>query len=301
MTTLFSMDSWWWKIALILSLVGVREYVRLSSRVVRRLPNGSEERGVSENGKFWIELADSAAIAFGLVLFIINPFLLHAFYIPSGSMEDTLHINDRVLVSKFVYRVQGPKAGDVVVFLPPNEADSQEPGDNFIKRCFGAPGDVVYANNKKYYRNGKLLAEPYVKWSGGPDGGPPYDLKIVDGHVYTRDISPYAAFNATPAPWVHEGHANSGDHRDGVPYPDQPSQSYIQNHAPEAVPSGKYLMLGDHRDHSSDGHVWGFVPRANVVGKAFCVFWPPSRIGLLDKMSLKTSPTPAADDAPQAP
>ncbi len=64
-----------------------------------------------------------------------------------------------------------------------------------------------------------------------------------------------------------------------------PDQERITKRKAEAVPAGHFLMLGDNRHNSNDGHAWGFVPRENVVGKAIFVFWPPTRIGLVDKKS----------------
>jgi hypothetical protein len=62
-------------------------------------------------------------------------------------------------------------------------------------------------------------------------------------------------------------------------------QQRISSAPAEAVPQDKFLMLGDHRNNSNDSHVWGFVPRANIVGKAVCVFWPPTRVSLIDRLS----------------
>lgn len=300
---MFNTDSWVWKIAIVVAIIAVREFVRAvgggGSRQ-RALAHAAHQPGggmsvrasnlpddTNENVKWIIETLDSAALAIGLVLFVIEPFLLQAFYIPSGSMEDTLRYQptgDRLLVSKFVYRMRDPRANDVVVFQPPPQADAK-PGDDFIKRCIGAPGDVVESRGRTYYRNGKKLNEPYVKWSTQTYS---YDMKIVDGKLYTRESNPAYGFNAS-AQWVQEGHGAIGG-RDPAP-----NQTYITNHKPEAVPAGMYLMLGDHRDNSNDSHAWGLVPRENIVGKAFFVFWPPRRLGLIDNMS--EHPRPPATTA----
>jgi signal peptidase I len=267
-----SFDSWIVKIAIVLGLLAAREFVRLLS------PKEASGAARDENSKWLIETLDSAAIAIGLVLFVIQPFLLQAFWIPTGSMEDTLRVNDRLLVSKLVYRMREPRFQDVVVFRAPPQGQTVPGGqDDFIKRCIGTPGDVVYVQNRQYFRKGaedktpKLLGEPYIKWSPGSYAG--YDMKIVDGEVYHRDYSSSGA----PSPWENESAPN-------IPIPED-DQARITRAAPEAVPPDKYLMLGDHRSHSSDSHVWGFVPRANIIGKAVCVFWPPARVGLVDRMS----------------
>jgi signal peptidase I len=87
------------------------------------------------------EFVESALVAIVLVFMVIRPFVVQAFYIPSGSMLDTLHINDRLLVTKFNYRFRPPARGQIVVFAAPPRADREE--KEFIKRVVGEPGDVV--------------------------------------------------------------------------------------------------------------------------------------------------------------
>lgn len=286
-------NSWPWKLAIVLALVGIKEFVRLLSLAADDQGNaGKPNSQASGETDLWvIELLDSATIAIGLVLFVIQPFLIQPFYIPSGSMENTLHVKDRVLVSKLVYRLRDPHFEDVVVFkappaalrmAPPSESIPGEETD-YIKRCIGTPGDVVYAENRKYYRNGKLLDEPYVFWSSMNDSPSyAYDMKIVNGVVYSREYQAPGIRNLWQTQGIHVSEAE---------------QARISAAPPGPVPAGMFLMLGDHRNNSSDGHEWGFVPRASVVGKAVCVFWPPTRLGLLDHMSLH----PRATDAPRLP
>ena len=167
------MDSWPWKIALVLALVIGREFVRYLSP--------KEANGQTGEGARWlIETIDSAAIAIGLVLFVIQPFLLQAFYIPSGSMENTLMGppvqngpgGDRLLVSKMLYRLRTPKFQEVVVFRAPPAAGSPD-GTDFIKRCMGTPNDIIEIRQGKFYRNGQLVSEPYAKWKQPATGGTP--------------------------------------------------------------------------------------------------------------------------------
>jgi len=283
------MDSWFWRIAIVLAIVVVREFVRYL------FPPDSQPSADSGEGSKWIiEMLDSAAIAIGLVLFIIQPFLLQAFFIPSGSMENTLLVGDRLLVSKLVYRLKDPSFQDVVVFKAPEVAlsgDTPE-GSDFIKRCIGTPGDIVYVVNRQVYREPSgestfyQVDEPYTKWKEEPGLSVAYDMKIVDGKVYSRE---YSVPNE-PGPW----------RLDGIPLPES-GQAYITNAKPGAVPSGNFLMFGDHRNNSNDGHVWGFVPRANVIGKAIVIFWPPTRLKLLDVESgtpTKQTPVKSAGLAP---
>ena len=276
------MDSWPWKIALVLAIVGVREFVRMLS------PKDNAGETV-ENSRWAIETLDSAAIAIGLVLFVIQPFLLQAFYIPSGSMEDTLQVRDRLLVSKLVYRLRDPKFQDVVVFRAPTAAlgPNTPDGTDFIKRCIGTPGDIVYVKDRQLYRVAQgtaravKITEPYTKWSPSSAENiglsQSYDFKIIGGEVFSREY----AIPGEPGVWKING----------VPQPEG-EQQQITDAKPEAVPADHFLMLGDHRNNSNDGHVWGFVPRENVVGKAVCVFWPPNRLSLVDRLSHPKVPDP---------
>jgi signal peptidase I len=113
------------------------------------------------------EYTESIIIALLLAL-VIRTYLVQAFKIPSGSMEDTLVIGDHLLVSKFIYgtkipftdsqviKVRDPLRGDVIVFEYP-----EDPSKDFIKRVIGTPGDVVEGKDKKVYVNGKLYQNPH--------------------------------------------------------------------------------------------------------------------------------------------
>jgi signal peptidase I len=113
------------------------------------------------------EYAESIIIAVLLAL-VIRTYLVQAFKIPSGSMEDTLVIGDHLLVSKFVYgtkipfvdkrvlTIRDPRQGDVIVFEYP-----EDPSKDFIKRVVGVPGDVVEGKEKKVYVNGKPYENPH--------------------------------------------------------------------------------------------------------------------------------------------
>lgn len=124
---------------------------------------------IKEPGKsLFREYAESIIIAVILALFI-RAFVVQAFKIPSGSMEDTLLIGDHLLVNKFIYGtkipftdtvllpLRDPKRGDVVVFEYP-----EDPSKDFIKRIVGVPGDVVEGKDKKVYVNGKLYEDPHA-------------------------------------------------------------------------------------------------------------------------------------------
>jgi signal peptidase I len=113
------------------------------------------------------EYAESIIIAVLLAL-VIRTFIVQAFKIPSGSMEDTLAIGDHILVNKFIYgskipftgsrvlKLRDPRQGDVIVFEYP-----EDPSKDFIKRVVGTPGDTVEVKDKKVYVNGKVYANPH--------------------------------------------------------------------------------------------------------------------------------------------
>ncbi len=113
------------------------------------------------------EYAESIIVAVVLAL-IIRTFIVQAFKIPSGSMEDTLLIGDHLLVCKFIYgtkipftdsrilKIRDPKRGDVIVFEYP-----EDPSKDFIKRVVGLPGDVVEGRDKKVFVNGKPYENPH--------------------------------------------------------------------------------------------------------------------------------------------
>ncbi|ANA40650.1 MULTISPECIES: signal peptidase I [Geobacter] len=112
------------------------------------------------------EYAESIIIAVILAL-IIRTFVVQAFKIPSGSMEDTLAIGDHILVSKFIYgtkipfvdgrylKIRDPKRGDVIVFEYP-----EDPSKDFIKRVIGLPGDTIQVVQKQVFINGKPFSVP---------------------------------------------------------------------------------------------------------------------------------------------
>jgi signal peptidase I len=200
------------------------------------------------------ELVESAVLAFILVFLVIRPFVVQAFYIPTGSMRPTLLEGDRILVDKFTMRLREPIVGDILVFKAPREADLRE--IEFIKRCVGVPGDVVEIRDGVLYRNGKAINEPYILRP------PDYDMKILDGQVYEID---------------RRGELKQNDQVILDPY----LYARVRESPSDPIPPGKLLMLGDNRPDSNDGHKWGLLDRNRVVGKAWILFWPPQRIRIV--------------------
>jgi signal peptidase I len=181
-----------------------------------------------------------------IAVFVIT-FIVQAFQIPSPSMESTLLVGDYLLVNKLCYgggslgdlvmpyrRVQ---RGDVVVFHYP-----VNPAQHFVKRVIGVPGDRVRLINKQVFVNGVPLKEPYAHFNY-----PAYDL--------FRDNFPRldVAAGETPEWWLQ-------------------LRKLVED-GQLIVPEGYYFVMGDNRDDSYDSRYWGFVPRANIIGRPLMIYW----------------------------
>jgi signal peptidase I len=137
------------------------------------------------------EYFESICVAVILALFV-RTFIVQAFKIPTGSMENNLLIGDHLLVNKFVFAptwtpledwllpIDPIRRGDIVVFKYP-----EEPERDFIKRVIGLPGETLELKNKRVYINGTLLDEPYVRYLIPPDaeGSEDFDVRVRYGPV----------------------------------------------------------------------------------------------------------------------
>lgn len=137
------------------------------ARVHSKGSDDNSPRQAAENP--WMEglktIALSAILAFG-----IRTFVAEARYIPSGSMEPTLQVNDRLIVDKVGYHFKNPERGDIVVFAPTEELERQKFHDAFIKRVIGLPGEKIEVKGGRVYVNDKPLNEDYI----GEDKRPQY-------------------------------------------------------------------------------------------------------------------------------
>ena len=124
--------------------------------------------------EFVVLVAAAFLLAMGVKTWVVQPF-----YIPSGSMEATLQIGDRVLVNKFIYRFTSPKRGDVVVFMSP-ESDSTD----LIKRVIATGGQTVMIRAGVVSVDGKPLVEPYVSPGNRDDYTLPSPVHIPRGSVW---------------------------------------------------------------------------------------------------------------------
>jgi signal peptidase I len=195
----------------------------------------------------------------------LRSFLFEPFKIPSGSMIPTLLVGDLILVNKFTYGVRlpvintkltdgtPPARGDVMVFRYP-----PQPSLDYIKRVVGVPGDEVAYLNKRLTVNGQPVSKEPV------------------ADFFDQDVMRYFK--------QYEEVLNGRRHRllndEGVPaavtmamdFPNKQNCRYSVEGFVCKVPEGHYFMMGDNRDNSADSRVWGFVPDANIVGKAFFIW-----------------------------
>lgn len=146
-------------------------------------PSKPPEHRKSAQPNPWVEGLQTIGLSIVLALGIRH-FVAEARYIPSGSMEPTLQINDRLVVEKVSYYFNPPERGDIVVFWPPEQLTP--PGqrrDAFIKRIIGLPGDVVEVREGQVTLNGELLEEDYIKappdYEWGPEEVPPESYLVL--------------------------------------------------------------------------------------------------------------------------
>ena len=195
-----------------------------------------------------VELIAIVAVAVALA-FAVQAFVVKPYRIPTGSMEPTLAVGQRVLVDRLF---GGPHVGEIAVFHPPEGAERQQCGPtphavrpegaacaqplgtessvNFIKRIVAGPGDRIY---------------------------------IEGGHVY-REAAGTSRFVAEPDPYSKAC---------GV-------SSECNFPSPITIPTGHWFMMGDNRGDSDDSRFWGPVPSDWIIGQAIATYWPLNRIGI---------------------
>lgn len=198
-----------------------------------------------------IELVVIIVVALGLALGI-QAFIIKPYRIPSGSMEPTLAINQRVLVNRIGMDFGDPHVGEIAVFHPPEGAEQEECGPsphviklggaacaapvpqeasvNFIKRIVAGPGDEIYVKEGRVYRKAS---------------GTSQFVREHDSYIRACGVSPECNFTT-----------------------------------PIKIPAGHWFMMGDNRGESDDSRFWGPVPTGWIIGQAVATYWPPDRIGI---------------------
>jgi signal peptidase I len=198
-----------------------------------------------------IELVVILAIAIGLAVGI-QAAIVKPYKIPSGSMEPTLAIGQRVLVNRIGTDFSNPHVGEIAVFHPPEGAEQQlcgpqphtvdvggeacvqplpkESSVNFIKRIVAGPGDEIY---------------------------------VKEGHVYRK------AAGTSSFVREHDSYIKPCG-----------SSTECNFTTPITIPAGHWFMMGDNRGDSDDSRFWGPVPTGWIIGPAIATYWPPDRIGV---------------------
>ncbi|MEU5959932.1 signal peptidase I [Micromonospora parva] len=147
-----------------------------------------DEQTDKPRSSFWKELPILLGVAI-LVAVLVRAFVLQTFFIPSPSMENTLKIDDRVLVNKLVYDFRSPHRGEVIVFKAPTSWSGNPDGEDFIKRVIGVPGDHVVCCDpeERLMINGKSLDEPYIFSMDGVRDKPAdqeFDITVPEGRLW---------------------------------------------------------------------------------------------------------------------
>ncbi len=264
---------------------------------------GPEPAIPKEKGRGYREYAKILLYTMGIALFL-KFFIIEAYRIPTGSMEETLFAGDFLFVNKFVYgartprylpftqiplpfltmpALDSPERGDVVVF----ESPVWKKGEgsrivNYVKRCVALPGDTLEIRNGIVFANGNRLPFPELSKRGKM-------IPYPEGYTDPRMYPPGAPFNAADyGPLLiprlgqqiplnpeslelwrelikREGHTVKVSHPT-VLIDDQPSETYTVEH-------DYYFMMGDNRENSLDSRFWGFVPDDLIIGKAMILYW----------------------------
>ena len=248
----------------------VAEFDRQQARVGERFAdeNAPQTRARLREEKlrqpWWLEYTASFFPVI-LVVFLGRSFVVEPFKIPSGSMVPTLLVGDFILVNKYEYGLRLPivntkitagrplARGDVVVFRYPKDESV-----DYIKRAIGLPGDVVAYQDKQLTINGQPVPETPL-----PDYFDEERIGYAKRFEESFGSRKNAILNNPAVPPFVIG-AEDFPYRDNCTYN---SRGVICK-----VPPGHYFMMGDNRDNSADSRYWGFVPDANIVGRAFFIW-----------------------------
>ncbi|MCT2277589.1 signal peptidase I [Micromonospora chalcea] len=146
-----------------------------------------DEQTEKPRNSFWKELPILLGVAI-LVAVLVRAFVLQTFFIPSPSMENTLKIDDRVLVNKLVYDFRSPHRGEVIVFKAPTEWSGNPDGEDFIKRVIGVGGDHVVCCDRtggqdRLVINGKPVDEPFI-FPGNKPADQDFDITVPKGRLW---------------------------------------------------------------------------------------------------------------------
>lgn len=203
-----------------------------------------------------LELVAIAAVAL-LAALGITAYGVKAYRIPSGSMEPTLLVGDRVIANRLGMEINGPYVGEIAVFHPPAGAKNEQ--------CGASPGSHVTPGRAACDQT-NTKTEPGIQFIKRVVAGPGDEIYISEGHVYRK-----------PA-----GKSNFVREKDPYIAPCSNPVSFACNfHTAIKIPAGHWFMMGDNRGGSDDSRYWGPVPTSWFIGGALMRYWPPHRIGSL--------------------
>lgn len=240
-----------------------------------------------------------------IAVLVINSFVLASFEVPTGSMEDTVKIGDRLFVNKFIYGGSTPytipftsiriphlripgfrnvRQGDVIVFDWPGARDQVEKPTQtwYLKRCVGLPGDTVRINQRVVYVNGKKLDRPahgkFLRAGSMPADSDNPDIFPRGAKFNADNYGPIVVpqkgmtliLNARTFPgWQvfieREGHTAEMVNEE-ILIDGKVASYYV-------VGRDYVFAMGDNRDNSLDSRFWGFVPMEDVIGTPMVVYW----------------------------
>lgn len=263
--------------------------------------------------KYW-EIIENVLFfgCFGLIWF----FVAEPRYIPSGSMLPTFLINDRLIVDKMTYRFREPQRGEIVIFTIPGGTS-----DALIKRVVGLPGDRVRITGGSLAYKGQVVPREELLGAylaAHPDLAKRYQQALAADGGYDQKPSRIVRFQnnvvslglAFPTQEIVQEDLALPDlakmlgqpvgdfkltggsvYINGRPLPETyinedadyicPGQCFTTEGKEFTIPANDYFVMGDNRNNSKDSHVWGFLPRQNIIGKALVRFWPLNRLGML--------------------
>jgi len=225
-------------------------------------PSEAEAVSVPESIEANVEETPFEAVASICSVLVVGLFILtflgQNFVIPSGSMEKTLLVGDHLVVDRItlappakwmpLVHYREPQRNDVVVFLKP-VADSNGEYLFLVKRLIGVPGDHIHLSNGVVMINGVAQDQPHAQPTT-----PENRADFLDEFPAVPPVATDDPGTGTPEEWA-------------IDFP-----KYIEN-GDLVVPPGMYFMMGDNRHNSLDSRYWGFVPRANIVGRPLFNYW----------------------------
>jgi signal peptidase I len=182
----------------------------------------------AERGRAWTWIAVSVLTAAPLIF-------IQTFVIPTGAMENTLLIGDRILAQRLPK--PSPTRGDLIIFMYPIDRHQ-----TFVKRVIGVPGDRIRISKKVVYQNGAALVEPYV--------------------IHKNDYPDFYRDNFPSEPEANRMLLDA-------------AREMLKNNVANGevvVPAGKYFVLGDNRENSFDSRYWGFIGSSDVIGKPLLIY-----------------------------